>query len=115
MDDLIDHSITCMDALMPRAQDAQERPPTGPFVPLDGIAVGPRQGQTAFTLQTVPARAEGDCDARRRGISGRLFAPLRFRGKRSASNQSGTAMPVFCQTRGRDRASVTDRYIGTFK
>ncbi len=59
MDDLIDHSITCMDALMPRAQDAQERPPTGPFVPLDGIAVGSHQGQKTFKLQTLPARAEG--------------------------------------------------------
>jgi len=29
------------------------------------IAVGPHQGQKAFTLQTVPARAEGERDAGR--------------------------------------------------
>ena len=31
------------------------------------IAVGPHQGQKALTLQTVPARAEGERDAGRRG------------------------------------------------
>ncbi len=30
----------------------------GPFVPLDGIAVGRQQGRKVFTLQTLPAGDE---------------------------------------------------------
>ncbi|TDJ18233.1 MAG: hypothetical protein E2O65_06620 [Gammaproteobacteria bacterium] len=77
---------------------------TGPFVPLDGIAVGPRQGQKAFTLQTVLARAEGECDADRRGISGRLFAHCGF----AASAQHRARVEQLCRYSARP-AVATER------
>ena len=43
---------------MPREAGCRERPRIAPFVPLDGIAVGPQAGRKVFTLQTLPASNE---------------------------------------------------------
>ena len=49
MNQLLGHSMTCMDALMPRAQDAQARRPTA-------SRCGLSQGRQVFTLRTLPER-----------------------------------------------------------